>query len=120
VAGHPGAEEVAISMSFAEDPGRRATAAWAMGRIGMPTFTRRLLELLGDESPNVRSAASKALARIESIEKPLLNSTAADSIEIEESPEIPVSSVVDVGVEIDSSQASPEPLDDTSILKLNR
>jgi HEAT repeat protein len=88
----------------------------------MPTFTRRLLELLGDESPNVRSAASKALARIESIEKPLLNSTAADSIEIEESPEIPVSSVVDVevGVEIDSSQASPEPLDDTSILKLNR
>lgn len=55
---------LAIEMSRSDDPARRATAGWAMGRIGMAEFIPRLSELLKDQSPKVKSAAIRSLVEI--------------------------------------------------------
>jgi hypothetical protein len=39
----------------------RSTAAWAMGRMGLPTFSPRLTELVRDEHPMVRGMALRSL-----------------------------------------------------------
>jgi HEAT repeats len=54
----------ALEMSRSTDPGRRSTAAWAMGKMGSAKFLSRMTELLRDENPKVRSTAVRSLAEI--------------------------------------------------------
>jgi hypothetical protein len=44
-------------------PELRATAAWCMGRLGVPAFRRVLAELLHDRDGRVRSSAQRAVGR---------------------------------------------------------
>jgi hypothetical protein len=64
LSGSPDAVRLAVEMSRSEDPARRATAAWAMGRIGTADFIPRLSDLLRDESSKVKSAAIRSLVEI--------------------------------------------------------
>jgi hypothetical protein len=60
----PDVAERALAVSRSEQPGLRATAAWAMGKIGSPAFIDRLTTLLRDEHPEVRSTAIRSLVEI--------------------------------------------------------
>jgi hypothetical protein len=64
LAGCPDVAERALAMSISPLPGRRSTAAWAMGKIGSQEFLGRLTELMRDENPKVRSTALRSLAEI--------------------------------------------------------
>lgn len=64
MAGRPDVAERTLEMSWSEKPGRRSTAAWAMGKIGHGEFLARLTELMRDENPKVRSTALRSLAEI--------------------------------------------------------
>lgn len=64
LAKHPEVATKALEMSNADDPARRSSAAWAMGKIGSACFTGRLTEMLRDSDARVRSTALRSLARI--------------------------------------------------------
>jgi hypothetical protein len=64
LAGCPDTVDKALEMSRSTDPGRRSTAAWAMGKMGSAKFLSRMTELLRDENPKVRSTAVRSLAEI--------------------------------------------------------
>jgi hypothetical protein len=64
MAGCPDTVDRALEMSRSLDPGRRSTAAWAMGKMGSAKFLSRMTELLRDENPKVRSTAVRSLAEI--------------------------------------------------------
>jgi hypothetical protein len=85
-AGCPGVAEHALAMSESKEPGRRSTAAWAMGKIGSPAFIDRLTALLRDQHPNVRSTAIRSLVAI-GHESKRLDATAAMEKPVE--PEVP-------------------------------
>jgi hypothetical protein len=64
LAGYPGAAARALEMSMAEEPGRRASVAWAMGKMGERAFVDRLAQMLRDPAPAVRGTAIRSLAEI--------------------------------------------------------
>jgi HEAT repeats len=64
LAGCPDTVDRALEMSRSADPGRRSTAAWAMGKMGSAKFLTRMTELLRDENSKVRSSAVRSLAEI--------------------------------------------------------
>jgi hypothetical protein len=64
MAGCPDAAEKAFSMSESEEPLRRSTAAWAMGKIASPVFVDRLSALVRDPHRQVRSTAIRSLVEI--------------------------------------------------------
>jgi hypothetical protein len=68
MAGCPEIVELAVEMSKSEDPARRSTAAWAMGKIRVAEFIPRLTALLRDESAKVKSAAIRSLVEIGRVE----------------------------------------------------
>jgi hypothetical protein len=80
-AGCPGIREQALVMSASEEPGRRSTVAWAMGKMGSPSFIDRLTMLLRDENHQVRRTAIRSLLQIKRAESKRLDATAADTAE---------------------------------------
>ncbi len=68
IAGREDAQREVMTLSRGSKPALRCTAAWAMGKIAVPTFTRRLTELVRDEQPQVRSTALRALMDIRRME----------------------------------------------------
>jgi hypothetical protein len=115
--GHPGVEDEALAMSQAEDPERRVTAVWAMGRIGMASFTGRLTELLKDEDPHVRSMAIRSLATIRQQEKQRIGATPVSPAESAPAAAVPPTRVP---APVNETQPAPDPekRGDDSILKL--
>ena len=77
LAGCPEIVDLAVEMSRSEDPARRSTAAWAMGRIGDAGFIPRLTALLRDESQKVKSAAIRSLVEIGRVETARVAAAAA-------------------------------------------
>lgn len=63
-AGYHGVVEHALAMAASAEPGRRSSAAWAMGKIAGPAFVDRLTALLRDEHPQVRSTAIRSLVTL--------------------------------------------------------
>jgi hypothetical protein len=53
-----------VDMSRDDEPGRRLTAAWAMGRLAADSFAARLTEMIRDGDSDVRGMALKALMLI--------------------------------------------------------
>jgi hypothetical protein len=62
--GEEGIDEEICSMAVALNPEFRATAAWAMGKIGDPVFSRQLTALAKDENQQVRGVALHSLIAI--------------------------------------------------------
>lgn len=60
----PRAAGLAIDMARREDAGFRASAAWAIGRVGWREGTDLLMELMDDASDRVRRNAEKSLLRL--------------------------------------------------------
>ncbi len=81
LAGCPEIVDLAVEMSRSEDPARRSTAAWAMGRIGDAEFIPRLTVLLRDESQKVKSAAIRSLVEIGRVETARVAAAAVAAIE---------------------------------------
>jgi hypothetical protein len=65
IAGREDAHPEVMRLSRAGKTESRSTAAWAMGRIGLPDFRPRLRELVRDEQSMVRTAALKAIKQID-------------------------------------------------------
>jgi hypothetical protein len=68
--GEPGVDEEICSMAVALTPEFRATAAWAMGKVGGPVFIRQLTALAKDENRSVRGLALQSLLDIRRRELP--------------------------------------------------
>jgi hypothetical protein len=83
LAGCPDTVDTALEMSRSTDPGRRSTAAWAMGKMGSAKFLSRMTELLRDENSKVRSTAVRSLAEIGRAEAARLAAIAAAVQEVE-------------------------------------
>jgi len=75
--------DIALEMSRSIDPGRRSTAAWAMGKMGSAKFLSRMTELLRDENAKVRSTAVRSLAEIGRAEAARLAAIQAAEQEVE-------------------------------------
>ena len=66
--GKPGIMEQIAEMVNSDAAGSRTAAAWTMGTIGDLSFADPLMEMLKDESPEVRSAALQSLLRLRKAE----------------------------------------------------
>jgi hypothetical protein len=64
IADRTGVVETILTKSHDPAPGVRATACWAMGKIGGNVFYDRLAQLVRDENPDVRSIALRAIAEV--------------------------------------------------------
>ena len=90
--GKPGIMEQIAEMVNSEAAGSRTTAAWTMGKIGDLSFADPLMEMLKDESPEVRSAALQSLiqlrkAEIAAREEASRNAPPPESVETTETEE---------------------------------
>ena len=103
MAGCLDAAEKALAMSESEDPLRRSTAAWAMGKIGNPVFVDRLSALVRDAHRKVRSTAIRSLVEIGRAETERQRVVPHQTPRINESPpsatEAPLSVRMHVSVE---------------------
>ena len=61
LAGKPGIDREVMTMSRSGKEELRSTAAWAMGKMGLPPFFDRLTEMIRDEHPRVRGRAIRSL-----------------------------------------------------------
>jgi len=102
LAGAPDIADKALDMSESEDPALRATAAWAMGRIGDPVFIPRLTEFMKDGAQEVRRTAIRALVEIGRIETRKAAAKAAQ-------PEPPVAQPEAAPVEPEAPRAPNRP-----------
>ncbi len=75
-----------FSISRSGKPELRSTAAWVMGKIGVPEFTPRLTELVHDEHPGVRIAALRSLIEVRRLEKTTVAPSAG--VIAEQAPEV--------------------------------
>jgi hypothetical protein len=79
------------ALAGAEDPVRRAGAAWAMGETGDPQFGEALEKLEKDENHRVQAMAQKSLQKLRTtpVESPLVLEAAASSdAALEEDPPV--------------------------------
>jgi HEAT repeats len=102
MAGCPDVAERALAVSRSDQPGLRATAAWAMGKIGNPAFIDRLTALLRDENREVRSIAVRSLVEIRRAESARRAGLIADVQQTESEPPVQ---------EAGGDQAQPETQD---------
>jgi hypothetical protein len=68
IAGNDGVPTEVLMLSRDGKPEKRCTAAWAMGRIGLPNLTPRLTELIRDEHPQVRGMALRSMLQMRRLE----------------------------------------------------
>jgi hypothetical protein len=99
-----------------ETPGYRTTAAWSMGKIGDSSFADPLMEMLKDESAEVRSAALQSLLQLRKAE-----AAAREEAERNAPPPDLVASTVEAPVEPKEPVESggPEVIEETPLIDMD-
>jgi len=85
MAGSPDAGLRIMDLSSSDQPERRTTAAWVMGKTGAAEFAGRLIELSQDTDPKVRWVALRSLGEVNRAERE--RSNAAEKIGTPDVPE---------------------------------
>ena len=100
--GEKGIDEEICSMAVALNPEFRATAAWAMGKIGDPVFLRQLTTLARDHDGSVRSLALHSLVGIRLAARTTVDAPAVPVAEpVQLTPETNVEEVTQTEPEFD-------------------